>query len=78
MWFEMQSTVKKKVIIDFAMRTTFGNFYKSLPIEKLLAWLQRWLEVSSKPQNHICDMLYLFCMHSVKFLKGPLFDIFDE
>ena len=36
-----------------------------------LAWLQWWLEVSSKPQSPICDILNLLRMHSVIFLKGP-------
>ena len=39
MSFETQSIVKKKVIIDFAM-CTICTFFKNLPIEKLLAWLQ--------------------------------------
>ena len=48
------------------------TFFKNLPIEKLLALLQWWLIASSKPQSHICDIFYLFRMHSIKFLYGPL------
>ena len=38
-WFETQSTVMKKVIADFAMRTIFAYFSKIFVFEKLLAWL---------------------------------------
>ena len=37
----------------------------------MLAWLQWWLAASSKPRSHICDLFYLFRMHSVKLLNGP-------
>ena len=55
----------------FCNAHNFCTFFKNLPFEKLLAWLQWWLVASSKPRSHICDIFYLFCMHSVKFLKGP-------
>ena len=55
----------------FFNANNFCTFFKNLPIERLLAWLQWWLVASSKPGSHICDIFYLFCMHSVKFLKGP-------
>ena len=75
MWFETidietQSTVKKNVIFDFAMHTISAHF-STFPIEKLLAWLQWWLVASSKPWNHINGIFFLFCMHSVKYLKSP-------
>ena len=47
------------------------TFLKDLPVEKLLAWLQWWFAASSNPQSHICDIFYIFRMHSVKFLNGP-------
>ena len=46
MWFETQSTVKRKVFTNFAMQTTFANFFTNLSIRKLLVWWQ-WRSVAS-------------------------------
>ena len=71
MWCETQSTVKRKVFTNFAMQTTFANFFTNLSIRKLLVWWQWRSVASSKPRSHICDILSLFPMRSVNFLKGP-------
>ena len=56
----------------FCNAHTFCTFFKTLPTGKSLVWLRWWLVASSKPWIHICDILYLFRVHSVEFLNAPL------
>ena len=67
---ETQSTVKKKVIIEFAMHTIFAHLSKICLLKNCLSGCN---DGQQPVQNHktIFDIFYLFRMHFVKFLKGP-------